>query len=322
MKFWNSKRRKHDEEEIDHTGRFAPGQKDDVIRRSGFRSVIDMVESLQWGIENSIQRAAIFDYAIWALGQQIAADGHGIFVSGGITPNNPFYDPSKNFPSLEAVHLGKQFFDISKIPTYTGPWERGRFPKTLSSLLKNGYKHTEASNDGTYYKELGFAVMMNGRHHTSWSIYMGSCIEELDVITLEPYFPVVQTDGAYFIYTNCDGNKVQNQTNDYRFAAMYRLAQMRWELGYPIGSIRGLVEGREHIIQEKADYVQKLLVNIDLPENMKKAYDYFLKENNRLKIELKLSKEERNILAERCVRKNRRIEELEQKLASSPQNNP
>lgn len=321
MNLWKRKRRERDEEEIDHSGRFVSGQKDDLVRRSGFRSIIEMVESLLWGLENPIQKAAIFDYAIWSLGQQIAADGHGIFVAGGITTDSTYYDVKRNFPNIKDAHQGKQFFDISRLPTYTGPWERGRFPEGLLSLLRNGYKHTEASNNGVYYKELGFAVMLEGRHHTSWSVYLGSCIEELDVITLEPYFPIVQIDGANFIYTNRDGIEVHNQTNDYRFAAMYRLAQMRWELGCPIGSARGLIEGRKHIIKEESDFVRNLLANVDLPEDMKKAYDYFYNENNRLKTELKLCKEEYNILADRCAQKNLRIKELEQQFAS-PQNNP
>lgn len=68
--------------------------------------------------------------------------------------------------------------------------------------------------------------------------------------------------------------------------------------------------------------LQDILKAANLPENTQAVYDRYAKENERLKIELTLCQQERDIEAARCARKSRRIMELEQQLASFSQNKP
>ena len=215
------------------TGSAIPGQENDDHRRKAFDDVIHMTNSLLLGTTRLVERAAVYDFVIWSLGQQIAADGNVLFVSGKDTPENREYDLSTLFPGINVSSEGVQEFDLSKIPTYTGPWDRNRFPNAIQSIFTHGFRHEMAYNKGILYKELNFAVMLNGRHHTSWGIFAGECIQPMEVISLEPYFPYVKTDGAYLIYTDSHRSRVLHKLIDSRLAAMYRLAQMKWEAGYP-----------------------------------------------------------------------------------------
>lgn len=208
-----------------------PGQENDNYRRKAFDDVINTTDTLLLGVTGLIERAAIYDYVIWSLGQQIAADGNVFFVSGKETPENREYSLITLFPGINVSREGVQEFDLSKIPTYTGPWDFIRFPNGIQSIFTHGYRYEKAYNNGIFYKELNFAVMLNGRHHTSWGIFAGKCIQPMEVISLEPYFPYVKTDGAYLDYIDKDGHRVRHKLIDYRLAAMYHLAQLKWEAG-------------------------------------------------------------------------------------------
>lgn len=226
------------------SGRTVPEQEENNQRRAAFNDVIRTVDSLLLGISSITERAAIYDFVIWTLGQQIAAHGNMLFVSGKDTPENREYDLSTLFPGINVSSEGVQEFDLAKIPTYTGPWELNRFPNAIQSIFTHGFRHEMAHNNGIFYKELNFAVMLNGRHHTSWGVFTGECVQPMEVISLEPYFPYVTTDGAYLDYTDEDGHRVRHKLIDYRLAAMYRLAQMKWEAGYPMDLSQRVRENR------------------------------------------------------------------------------
>lgn len=289
-----------------------PGQERDTLQRRSFHDVIDMTNSLLLGTSHLTEKAAIFDFVIWALGQQIAADGHGLFVSGKRTPENCDYNLYRLFPSLNGTKQGIQEFDISKFPTYTGPWDRSRFPNGIQSIFSRGFRHEQSDSKGIFFKELNFAVMLEGRHHTSWGIFTGECVQPLEIISLEPYFSKVTTDGAYFHYTDKDGNLVLKKGIDYRLAAMYRLAQMKWEAGYPMDLTHRLIENRQQLREEAQKRFQA--------ESQSKAemtLHHYIDEQSALYNRIFGLEQEIGYWKQQCSVKDQRIKELEKSLSSS-----
>ena len=228
-------------------------------QQEAYEAILSTANLLLLNISDEFQRAAIYDFLIWSLGQQIASDSFAYFASMKPVPENRELHFIDRFPRTEGVYLGKQDFDLAKIPSYIGPWDYGRFANGIQSILSVGYQHTKEAptNHGVYYRELDFALMLEGRHHTSWAVYSGRCIQSLDVVSLEPYFPIVQTDGESFLYTSADGYPVNQPVYDIRIAAMYRLAQMRWEEHIPFDFIRNVRKNRDKAMKESADAFRK-----------------------------------------------------------------
>lgn len=285
-----------------------PGQEQDNTRRIHFTEVVRLTDSLLCGVTDTVERVALYDFVIWALGCQIAADSRGLFVHGEETPENRSYDVRSLFPPVVSNAPEVLEVDLAKVPTCTGPWNRNRFSNGILSVFNQGFQKELARNEGLFFRELNFAVMLSGRHHTSWGIFTGACVQPLQVVALEPYFSSVKTDGAYFTYLDADGNPVKRKAIDYRFAAMYHLAQRKWEVGYPADLSLRVIENRKQL-QEEARQKQDSL-SCDETTLLQ-----LLSEQTKLRSTLYAQKEEIQYLQQRC-------KELEQALSStSSQNN-
>lgn len=283
-----------------------------IQRRQTFSNVVRSVDSILAGVSGPTERAAIYDYAIWALGRQIAADGNGAFVCGESPLENRDYATDYLFPKTDGSSVGEQIFDLAQIPAYTGPWDQNRFPKGILSVFSQGYRQELARNKGIYYKELNFAVMLEGRHHTSWGVFSGECLQTLDVVTLEPYFPVVKTDGACFSFPDEDMGVAKRKATDYRFAVMYHLAQRRWQEGIPSGISHSTVEYRYRGEEAAQQQIQ------DAHEgNLEHEFLNLVKAHSALRNKLYISEQDNAILKQQCSAKDQRIQELERQLSSS-----
>lgn len=244
-------------------------------------------------------KTVILDFMIWTLGQQIAADGLGRFSSGLSPIENRYFDFRNLFPSKSSFDPVVQKFDLSRIPAYTGPWDHNRFPKGIRSILTQGYRHELSNHKGIYFKELHFAVMLEGRHHPSLGIFMGECIVPLEVLSLEPYFAALTTDGAHFQYLNGDGSSIVRETVDYRFAAMYRLAQIKWEYGYPVELRDWAARSVQDDPTKTADHIRS--------EDLSELESLLLKQiekNAVLKREMYLLEQEAEYWKRKCQEKN------------------
>lgn len=217
MRLWKRRSQESKEEAPDAKERFA--------------RIIRTVELLCLEDLTVMQREMVYDFALWTLGQQIAADGYASFISGTTVCENRDYDFLNLVPGLPEGKAEKAAIDLSKIPTYTAPWEYSRFPSGISSLMAHGFRQDLARNEGIYYPELRFAVMLSGRHHTAWGVFLGSCIQDVSIRSLTAFFPCVTTDGECFEYRDPSGACRTGKVPDYRFAAMYRIAQIKWEKG-------------------------------------------------------------------------------------------
>lgn len=280
-------------------------------QRKAYDDIMATIDNFLLGTSYMTERAAIYDFVIWTLGQEIAADGYRLFVSGKDVPDNHKYDLLSFFPAQDGIKQEIREFDISKIPTYTGLWSMDRFSKSISSVLTRGYRHEMSNHKGIFYKELNFAVMLEGRHHTSWGVFTGECLIPLQIISLEPYFPRVTTDGSCFCYSDDDGQWVMRKEIDYRLAAMYRLAQIKWENGYPMDLTHRMVENRQQIHEEAKKRLQAARQS-----NTDMMLRSLINENAVLRNEVFGLKQEINYWKQECTAKDLRIRELKEN--SSP----
>ncbi len=197
-----------------------------------FDDAISAVHALTLDAKNKMEAAAVYDLVIWAIGRSVAADGCSALMLGRRVPDNWDISYDKSFPIMKEAKAGQRMIDLSKCNAYTGCWHYDRIASTVASVLKNGYFQYSNSN-GVYYPEIRFAIMMNGRHHTTWAVYLGECNVNLDVISLTPYFDIVSTDGAFYHFENSYHEPQHIRVQDYRMAVLFQLAKERSKLDVP-----------------------------------------------------------------------------------------
>lgn len=283
----------------------APGQKKERLRRKRFHDIMATTDSLLFGVSDPVERAAILDFAVWSLGCQIAADSRGIFIHGDDPPENRGYQLNDLFTKVDGTLKGTEEIDLSKVPTYTGLWDRNRFSNGIKSVFTRGYQQRMAQNKGVFFQELRFAVMLEGRHHTSWGIFTGECVQSMQVITLEPYFPFMDTDGAFFTYTDNCGSVEKRMAIDYRLAAMYALAKQKWKEKLP-------AELSQRILKNRKSVERELVGRESSQSGQESMVQQLLQEQSRLRSLLYWKDEEIRCLQARCEEDGKRLRELEQ----------
>lgn len=201
------------------------------LDRSQFQRSMDSIHGLLLGAKTDMETAAIYDLAIWAIGRDVAADGCSNLMLGKYVQENR--DISYNvFPVIPEAKGDVQLVDLAKCNAYTGCWSYDRIPSSIASLFESGYRQPSDSN-GVYYPELGFAVMYNGRHHTSWATFLNDCTVKLDTIHLTPYFDIVNTDGAFYIFSDKYSKLQHIRVREPRMAILFQLAKERGALDLP-----------------------------------------------------------------------------------------
>ena len=193
----------------------------EVKQKRTFRTAVECVSLLMCEAQTELEKAHILDIAVHALGASIAADGTANFFQGKTVLHNQVYEIAYYTGKLENTELGRKDFDIRRINTYTSPWKEIKFPVAARTILRKGFQQAESNADGCYFRELDFATMVEGRHHSTIGRAEGPCIVSLQEISLLPYFAEVQTDGAYFYH-----GAGKKRVVDCRYAIMFHLASI------------------------------------------------------------------------------------------------
>lgn len=297
---------------------FKPGQwfnKNSRVLKKRFQDIIASAMLFSSTLNSVTEKSVLFDFMIWSLGQQIVADSYMAFLTYRKVTEDYWFDLRGAFPFIRAK-ASEADIDIAKCTTYTGPWNVNRFPECFLSVAAHGFLDSENNTKGIYYPELHFAVMNSGKHHTSWAIFLGECKTSLNVVSLKEYFPVLTTDGATFTYSDQD-TTLTKQAADYRFAAMYRLAQIKWENDYPDTVMHDVKEHRTSMINLLTDHL-KQADNKSLEEAWQTMFKYT--EEYRTKYYIQQKEAEHWKL--QCSRKDQHIQELEKQLLSSNRAKP
>ncbi|MBQ9168511.1 MAG: hypothetical protein IJX67_08920 [Oscillospiraceae bacterium] len=251
-----------------------PGQRTAIAKRSKFNSIMHNVKSTVAWADTPAEKAAVYDLALWVLGNQIAADGFASLFSGQEVPENRRYDIQPLLPHVSDDSPELKDMDISEFPTYTGPWKHTKISSSLRSTFAHGYRDECKEDGGIYYPELNFGVTIVGRHHSSWAVYLGKCVMPMYIIPLKAYFPLVKTDGAHFCYADEYGYPKKEDVPDCRLAAMYRIAQIKWEKGYPEPSNSALLSLHQNLQAQMKDRIASLPREIAPYEELVQKLEY------------------------------------------------
>lgn len=206
-------------------------KKTEGLDQNRFQRAIETVETILLEANDQRQVAAIYDMVIWNLGKSVATDGSiGLFTGAYVIDNSRI--SYGFFTGMPEADLGMTTIDLTKCNVYTGCWSFDRIVASFDSTFANGYKQPSDSN-GVYYPELRLAIMLNGRHHSSWATYLETGRVKLRAISLRPFFEIAHTDGAFFYFKNEYGEEEKLRTADYRMAVLFQLAKERSKIDLP-----------------------------------------------------------------------------------------
>ena len=280
------------------------------IKQRRFQEIIDSVKLMASNVDSIVEKSAIYDFVIWALGRQLVADSYVSFITNRDVTKSHWFD-IRSFFSVPRKDTVRVDMDIAKCVTYTGPWNANRFPSCFLSVAAHGFLDSENNAKGIYYPELHFAVMASGKHHTSWAVFMGECKTTMEIVSLKDYFPIVSTDGAIFSYCQKDIT-VTEKAVDCRFAAMYRLAQIKWEKGYPDTMMRDVNEHPASLANLLNDHLKQADC-----KSLEEAWQTMFKSTEEYRTKFYIQEQEAMYWKQQCSLKDQRIQGLEQQLLSS-----
>lgn len=296
-----------------------PGQRTFITKRAKFDSIIHSVNRAVSEADTPAEKVAIYDFALWVLGRQIAADGSVSLLSGQKISENRMYDISPLFPHVSDGRPEQRNMDISEFPVYIGPWKHTKIASSLCSTFAHGFRDEFKEFGGIYYPEINFGATIDGRHHSSWAVYLGKCVMPMDIIPLKPYFPLVKTDGAHYFYVDEYGEPRKEKVMDCRFAAMYRIAQIKWEKDYPETLGQEFLALHQTLQAQMHDRIASLPRDLARYEELIQFYE---KEYQTYRTQAFVLRDQVTDLKKDIEQKDKTIAELAKQLASSPQNNP
>lgn len=151
-------------------------------------------------------------------------------------PNMPLYAP---FPYEYYDEKGKRHDDVrsdetfdvdlaSDIKVYSCPWDNRKCREAFIKIRKNGFVYDGGNHKADFYSDIGLCHVHNGIHSVNAGRHLREGSVKSHVFHMELLYPHCFSDGEYWY--NSHTLKEEYPVGDFRFAAVYSLAQRRHEL--------------------------------------------------------------------------------------------
>lgn len=139
-----------------------------------------------------------------------------------------YYDENENKHFLNKINEQREL-DLTKDSIMVWPW---KFEKIRDSFLKLNHQNFETTEDrhkAIFFQGIELTCVYKGFH----SVLTGMGLKKGNIIAREVYdicelFPHVDTDGVKWI--NHHTKEIIQRVPDFRFAILYQLARMKFEL--------------------------------------------------------------------------------------------
>ncbi len=122
----------------------------------------------------------------------------------------------------------KQRVDLTKAYLYLCPWKKEKIPNNLFRLKQDSFRFDSDNHKSHYYTDIDLCHVYNGNHSIHIGAYLKKGEIESDVCRTEMLYPHCYTDGKYWY--NSHTGKIISKVDDFRIAALYYAAQIRYKL--------------------------------------------------------------------------------------------
>lgn len=200
---------------------------------TSYKSVIDLVES--WCCLSSPNESVVLlNYLIDTLINDICIDQVSLPIYKGFGNAVPHPFPTSctdEYNKEISCFTGRKIsVELSNTPVLTSPRDPTRTRSIIIRLQKEEFEYNPLNHECYYYPEINLCYVGNGNHSINAGRYYKKGNVNASEILLSKLFPHIETDGVNWINTHLkapiDGLKIP----DFRFAVVYSLAQMRYNL--------------------------------------------------------------------------------------------
>ena len=181
-----------------------------------------------------VERINICDFLIRAIGIQMASVPLEMFQS-----NINYYihnNPDVFIPGIKKVKT--EIIDIRDINIVGYPRSAVALADAIRDIYHDKeYNERKQSVNAAYYKELNLIMMpTDGNHHGMAANVFNYGTMKVDVFELSPYFDTVKAMGDFEWEYLENGKRQRKPIFDMRLAAMYELAEIKYELQKSLNS--------------------------------------------------------------------------------------
>lgn len=124
--------------------------------------------------------------------------------------------------------------DFTQTPVLSFPWESKKFRDVIRSFANIGFDKSKYDGMVTYFKDLNFAIIMTHYHSTAAASVIRQGTAKACIMDLTTGYERYTTDGAqYFLKEEYIAQKKKidiYDTYDYRFAVLFVLGQMQYDI--------------------------------------------------------------------------------------------
>ncbi|WP_295211590.1 DUF6710 family protein [Ruminococcus sp.] len=156
----------------------------------------------------------------------------------------PLYNDHENLPRPFPIRFYDEDserldFDIQKRTTvdlastkiYVWPWNNSRTQNSIIRISKEKFVFFENNHRAIYYPDINLCYVHNGNHSINAGRYFKKGSIAADEYDLTKGFKHISTDGAYW-YNSHTGEELE-PTQDFRFAAVFTIAKMKYDITHP-----------------------------------------------------------------------------------------
>lgn len=193
--------------------------------RIEYDMALQQIDTILSRAENNEVRIAILNYAIKVVKRDLIGDSLTKLIYG----EEIDMGWKDGIPLLSRFRKeGTTQLDLSKTDVLAITWNANKLSGAIRDLSNSPFDQKKGNYEATYYPEIEFLIIMNGIHHSAVaSVGDGGAFDKYEVMPIALAFGELDTDGANWI------DKTENKrfpVVDFRFALLYTLAKMRYEL--------------------------------------------------------------------------------------------
>lgn len=118
--------------------------------------------------------------------------------------------------------------NLSSTKIYLHPWNNDRTSESLVNISGNDFVYNKKNHFAIYYPYINLCYVTCGNHSINAGRYFRKGSIVADEFNLTACFPHIKTDGCYWF--NAHTNEPLIPVDDYRFAAIFTIAKMKYKL--------------------------------------------------------------------------------------------
>lgn len=196
---------------------------DELARKTEFQLFLSQVECLAdfeaGTADHFYAKSEVYSFAISALRCMMESETN-LQIFQRVIPEDRNYE----IPKAVRIESGVEI-ELSDLSVISSIWEQSRFVTSIQSIFSYGFRRDWNSTNGRVFKELGLAVIDNGRHHIAAGRLYKEGSAKVDIYSLKEAFETVRTDGVRW-YDSINAAASQPVPSS-QFALIYELARRR-----------------------------------------------------------------------------------------------